>query len=244
MWYRCNCSNCDQNDSCCILTSKNVWIEKNAFPPQSMSPFQDMVRYPFGVHHQLQVQGLLKRSSTVGGYLSIPNGNLPHTASKPEEDRKVISKLKGASDSVEEYSPANDSIEDGKQIKSQVMNSWKESEESLLDLNINKTSSYSRKSKYSDTELRPDSSLPPVIRRRNQNRRKQLAATLLDGNNSSNNLWDNQQLQQNGKQQQQPVVNNSKLRSQSVSDEQWNQMVVLNGSQPPLGFSGSTAASE
>ena len=32
------------------------------------------------------------------------------------------------------------------------------------------------KNKYSDTELKPDSSLPPVIWRRNQNRRKQLAA--------------------------------------------------------------------
>ena len=37
------------------------------------------------------------------------------------------------------------------------------------------------KNKYSDSTLRPDSSLPPVIRRRNRNRRKQLAVSILGG---------------------------------------------------------------
>lgn len=68
------------------------------------------------------------------------------------------------------------------------------------------------KKKYSDASLKPDSSLPPVIRRRNRNRRKMLAQSMVDGG-----CWD--------------VT--GRYRSQSVSDEQWSQLLAAQGHAPP-----------
>lgn len=193
MWYPCNCSDCEQEE---FYPKKNGRICNMPQIPLTLQAF-----FPFkkDSNHQQLVQNnnlknvILRKSSTVGVLptkarpprpplpqkclLQIEGSEGPPPSIIQEESRdiKVPSKSKLNSDSVEEYSPA-DSLEDGRPpLKSEQSETWNES---VNGITKSTNGSVCRKNKYSNTILKPDSSLPPVIRRRNQNIRKKLAVSI------------------------------------------------------------------
>ena len=136
--------------------------------------------YPYPYSQHINQQHQLSRSTSVGG---VVNGHhekgCPCHEDSNDDGKSDIKPIKGvlhisADDgskldsnddfgSKDEYSPGGSediNINDGK--KKSTPRNFDSPEGSL------------RKSKYSKAELKPDSTLPPVIRRRNRNRRKQL----------------------------------------------------------------------
>ncbi|KAK7079024.1 hypothetical protein SK128_009873 [Halocaridina rubra] len=244
MWYPCNCSDCESVELNNFKNSSH-WVNEDSmgtmpnvihgFLPIAGASMVNMSGYP-GMSTMA-----LQRSTTFG---CVPRGHccsmedphdFHHHSHFPDHgicnnEKHFVSgrlaitagKVKNIEDDDVDIIKAKLKIHDG--ISMGLMGSKEAPDDvNLADEGLKKARD------YSDESLTPDSTLPAVIRRRNRNRRKKLATSLVEGTPGSV-PWEGEAPK--------PAP---RTRSQSVSDDQWAQMMAAQTAGVSTdGFSGPT----
>lgn len=225
MWYPSRCPECDTIESHNLRNTTWVTNEMGSFPViHGFLPLSSGGGEKGG--YPMPHMGGLRRSATCGIVTSshfypskgVDEDELP---APPQliNGRLTIcdGKVNPADDDDDDIAKAKLSFHDG---TSRSVKGSKEAPDDLFQEGFKKSRD------YSDDSLTPDSTLPAVIRRRNRNRRKKLATSLVEPSPGGVG-WESEAPK--------PMPRN---RSQSISDDQWAQVMASQGGDGTGGPSG------